>query len=113
MKLPVFALAGTLLSLTGTQAAPLTSGAPAHGGLVQEARVTCAYLTRDGYCVRPHKMHKKHWKDQRYYQRAYRTYVPQPPDEYYWRYERQRPIIRVVPDYAPLYDDEDDGGWDD
>ncbi|MFK0690381.1 hypothetical protein ACFX5Q_19560 [Mesorhizobium sp. IMUNJ 23033] len=110
MKLPVFALAGAILSLTfGAQAAPMTLGAPAHRGLVQEARVTCAYLTRDGYCVRPRKVHKEHWKHRKYYQRAYRTYEAQPPDEYYWRYERPRPIIRVVPDYQPLDDDE----WDD
>ena len=110
MKLPAFALAGAILSLTsGAQAAPMIVGAPARGDLVQEARVTCAYLTRDGYCVRPHNEHKKCWKHRRYYEHAYRTYEPQPPDEYYWRYERSRPIIRVVPDYQPR-DDED--GWD-
>ncbi|CAN7578069.1 hypothetical protein [Mesorhizobium sp. LjNodule214] len=110
MKLPVFAFAGAILSLTfGAQAAPMTIGAPAHHGLVQQARVTCAYLTRDGYCVRPHKAHKKHTKHRYYYQRAYRTYEPQPPDEYIWRYEDRRPIVRIVPDYPPL----DDDGWDD
>ncbi|MDX8462059.1 hypothetical protein [Mesorhizobium humile] len=108
MKLSVLALAGTMLAvMPAVQAAPMI-GVPARNSLVQEAHVTCAYLTDDGYCVRPHKKHK-HWKRERYYRPAYRTYEPQPPDEDYWRYQRPRRIIRVVPDYPP----QDEDNWDD
>ena len=109
MKLSVLALAGAMLApMAAAQAAPMMD-IPGGGGLVQQARVTCAYLTDDGYCVRPHKKHK-HWRRQHYYRPAYRTYEPQPPDEYYWRYRHERPIIRVIPDYPPPDDNWDN--WD-
>ncbi|PBC05857.1 hypothetical protein CK220_01325 [Mesorhizobium sp. WSM3860] len=108
MKLSVLTLAGTMLALaSAVQAAPMI-GIPAGAGLVQQAHVTCAYLTEDGYCVRPHKKHK-HWKRERHYRPIYRTYEPQPSDEYYWRYERERPIVRIIPSYPR----QDEGNWDD
>ncbi|RWL39432.1 hypothetical protein EN852_019315 [Mesorhizobium sp. M2E.F.Ca.ET.209.01.1.1] len=108
MKLSVLALAGTMLAvMPAVEAAPIF-GVPAGNSLVQEAHVTCAYLTEDGYCVRSYK---KHWKPKHYYRPVYRTYEPQPPDEYYWRYQRPRPIIRVVPNYPRDEDNWDD--WDD
>ncbi|MBZ9849215.1 hypothetical protein LB565_14605 [Mesorhizobium sp. CA14] len=111
MKLSVLALAGTMLAvMPAVHAAPMI-GMPARNGLVQQAHVTCAYLTEDGYCVRPHKKHK-YWRRHHYDRPAYRTYEPQPPDEDYWRYQRARPIIRVVPDYPPPDEDNWDN-WDD
>ncbi|TPI11410.1 hypothetical protein FJW06_20400 [Mesorhizobium sp. B4-1-3] len=108
MKLSVLALAGTMLAvMPAVHAAPVI-GVPARDGLMQEAHVTCAYLTDDGYCVRPHKKHK-YWKRHHHYRPAYRTYERQLPDEDYWRYQRARPIIRVVPDYPPP----DEDNWDD
>ncbi len=112
MKFSAFALAGAIFSLTfGAQAAPMSIGVPAHDDLVQQARVTCAYLTRGGYCVRPHRVHKRHHRHRHYYRyrhyhyrRIYRTYEP----PYYHCYYRPRPMIRVVPSYPPFYDD----GWD-
>ncbi|TPK61178.1 hypothetical protein FKO01_51830 [Mesorhizobium sp. B2-3-3] len=112
MKLSVLALASAILSLTfSAHAAPLSIDAPAHDRLIQQARVTCAYLTRDGYCVRPQRGHKhreyRHYdRHHRYdhYRRIFRTYEP----PYYGRYYRPRPIIRVIPNYPPFYDD----GWD-
>lgn len=108
MKLSVLALAGTVLAMMPAVEAAPTIGVPAGNSLVQEAHVTCAYLTDDGYCVRPHKRHQ-YWKRKHYYQPAYRTYGPQPPDGYDWRYQRPRPIIRVVPNYPP----QDEDNWDD
>ncbi|MBN9255226.1 MULTISPECIES: hypothetical protein [unclassified Mesorhizobium] len=107
MRLTVIALGGAISVMAlGAQAMPMTKLAPSTG-LVEQARVTCAYLTRDGYCVRPRKAHKKHHVPHRYYrERVYRPYEPAPADDYYWRYERPRPVIRVVPNYPP-YDD----GW--
>ncbi|WP_224547248.1 hypothetical protein [Mesorhizobium sp. CA16] len=110
MKLSVLALAGTMLAvMPAVHAAPMI-GMPARNGLVQQAHVTCAYLTEDGYCVRPHKKHK-YWKRHHYDRPAYRTDERQLPDEDYWRYQRPRPIIRVVPDYPQDEDNWDD--WDD
>ncbi|RWA62878.1 hypothetical protein [Mesorhizobium sp.] len=109
MKLSVLTLAGIMLALApAVQAAPMI-GNPAGGSLVQQAHVTCAYLTEDGYCVRSHKKHK-HWERERHYRPIYRTYEPQ--DEYYWRYQRPRPIIRVVPSY-PRQDEDNWDDWDD
>ncbi|WP_296742695.1 hypothetical protein [Mesorhizobium sp.] len=108
MKPFALALAGAmLLPLSPVQAAPMLA-APATDSLVHQADVRCAYLTEDGYCVRPHKTHK-YWKHRHHYRPVYRTYEPQPPpDEYDWRYERQRPVIRVIPRYP-----QDDDNWDD
>ena len=102
MRLTVIALGAAISVMAfGAQAMPMTKLAPS-AGLVEQARVTCAYLTRDGYCVRPRKAHKKHHVPHRYYrERVYRPYEPAPADDYSWRYERPRPIIRVVPDYPP------------
>jgi len=111
MKLSVPALAGAILaSMPAVQAAPMMA-APDRDSLVQEAHVTCAYLTEDGYCVRPHKEHK-YWKPKHHDRQIYRTYEPQPSDEYYWRYERPRPIIRVIPAY-PQQDEDNWDDWDD
>ncbi|RWE68223.1 MAG: hypothetical protein E5W28_06855 [Mesorhizobium sp.] len=107
MKLPILTLAGTMLAvMPAVEAAPII-GVPAENSLVREAHVTCAYLTEDGYCVRPHNKHQ-YWR-KHYHQPAYRTYEPQPRDEYDWRYQRPRPIIRVVPNYPPR----DEDNWDD
>ncbi|MGX8008341.1 hypothetical protein ACVDG8_004655 [Mesorhizobium sp. ORM8.1] len=107
MKPFVIALAGAvLLPLPATQAAPMLA-APPRNSLVYQADVRCAYLTEDGYCVRPHKAHK-YWKHRHYHRRIYETYEPQPPDEYDWRYQRRRPIIRVIPS-----DPGGDDNWDD
>ncbi|BCG75365.1 hypothetical protein MesoLj113a_65230 [Mesorhizobium sp. 113-1-2] len=104
MRLSVLAVASAILSLTfSAQAAPLPIGAPVHDGLMQQARVTCAYLTRDGYCVRPHRVHKHRGYRHRYHHHYRRIYEP----PYYGRYYRPRPIIRVIPNYPPFYDD----GW--
>ena len=109
MKVSVLVLAGALSALAfAAQAAPtIKPVAPASDGLVQQARVSCAYLTPDGYCVRPRKHYKKphrqHW---RYHRPVYRTYDPQPDD--YWSYERPRPLIPIMPNYGPFYGD----GWD-
>lgn len=121
MKYSVLVLTGAIsVAAFAVQAAPaMLLGSPVHDDLVQQAHVTCSYLTRDGYCVRPRKVDRKHnvqrW---RHYQRAYRTY--EPSYEYYRRYE-PRPIIRIVPNYPSRNDDYwDDGsdngwnsGWDD
>lgn len=110
MKLPVLALAGAMLVPTfAVQAAPMIA-VPDRGSLVQEAHVTCAYLTEDGYCVRSHKRHN-YWKPKHHYRQIYRTYEPQ-PDEYYWRYQRPRPVIRVIPSY-PRQDEDNWDDWDD
>ncbi len=109
MKPFVLALAGVmLLPLPAVRAAPMLA-APARDSLVHEADVRCAYLTEDGYCVRPHKAHKyKYWKHRHHQRRIYETYEQQLPDEYDWRYRRQRPIIRVIPSYP-----QDEGNWGD
>ncbi|MBZ9815172.1 hypothetical protein [Mesorhizobium sp. CA7] len=108
MKLPVLALAGGMLPMMPSVQAAQMMAAPDINRLVQEAHVTRAYLTEDGYCVRPHRK-QKYWKPKHHYRQVYRTYESQPSDEYQWRYEHPRPIIRVVPNYPPQ--DEDD--WDD
>ena len=108
MKPFVLAFAGAMLlsPLAAVQAAPMLA-APARDSLVHEADVRCAYLTEDGYCVRLHKRHK-YWKQWHHHRRIYETYEPRPPEEDYWRYERRRPIIRVIPSYP-----QDEGNWDD
>ncbi|RWA80551.1 hypothetical protein [Mesorhizobium sp.] len=110
MRLSILALAGAMLApMAAAQAAPMMA-VPDRGSLVQGAHVTCAYLTEDGYCVRSHKKHK-YWKPKHHYRQIYRTYEPQVPDEYYWRYQRPRTVIRVVPSYPQDEDNWDD--WDD
>ncbi|MBN9244488.1 MAG: hypothetical protein J0I98_17010 [Mesorhizobium sp.] len=117
MKLSVLVLSGVFCALGyGTHAAPMSiPKAPMRSGLLQEAHVVCAYLTRDGYCVRPRHAERRHVERRRHYQRqVYRLYEPAPADDYYWRYERPRPVIRVEPDYPPPFyrswnDDEDWG----
>ncbi|WP_054312139.1 hypothetical protein [Mesorhizobium sp. 1M-11] len=112
MKLSFLILAGalSLAAFEAQGASAIRPAAPTPDGLLQQARVTCAYLTRDGYCVRPRKHYRKHHRQHwRYHRPVYRTYEPyQPDDNDYWRYERPRPLIRIVPDYPPPY-----GGWDD
>lgn len=112
MKLSFLILAGAIsLAAFEAQGAPaMKPEAPTANGLLHQARVTCAYLTRDGYCVRPRKHYRKHHRQHwRYHRPVYRTYEPYRPDDYYWRYERPRPIIRIAPSFPPIYDD----GWDD
>lgn len=107
MKAFILVVAGAaLLPLPMAQAAPPRI-APSRESPVKEADVRCAYLTEDGYCVRPHKQHR-HWKRWHHQRRIYDNYEPQPQEEYDWRYERQRPIIRVIP-----RDPQDEGNWDD
>ncbi len=112
MKLSFLILAGVVsLAAFEVQAAPaIRPDAAAPNGLLQQARVTCAYLTPDGYCVRPRKHYRKHHRQQwREHRPVYRTYEPDQQDDYSWRYERSRPVIRIAPSYPPIYDD----GWDD
>lgn len=112
MRLSFLVLAGAIsLAAFEAQGAPaMRSETPGSDGLLRQARVTCAYLTRDGYCVRPRKHyrkhHRRHW---RYHRPEYRTYEPIQPDIDYWRYERPRPIIRIMPSYPSIYDN----AWDD
>lgn len=112
MKLFVLALAGAMLApMAAVRAAPIIA-VPDRGSLVQEAHVTCAYLTDDGYCVRSHKKHN-YWKPKHHYRQIYRTYEPQRPEEYDWRYQRPRTVIRVIPSYPREDEDNWDDDWDD
>lgn len=121
MKFSVLVLTGAISAVAfGALAAPtMLLGSSVHSDLVQQAHVTCAYLTRDGYCVRPRKVDKRHnvrhWRPN---QRAYRTYEP---SYQYYRRDEPRAVIRIVPNYPPRNDDYWDdgsdngwnGGWDD
>lgn len=113
MKLTILALTGAICAMAfGAQAASvMIPNISADSGLVQQAHVTCAYLTSDGYCVRPRSVHRHH----------YRHLYPYHHDNglHLGWYKHRRSVVRIVPAYPPYYAyrphyyDRWNDGWDD